>query len=255
MSTSNIPEESSSTQTPQRFPIPSAAPRATYIFLSINIVVFVAQFGLQLAAGQVASNLVFVFGAKINEFIVAGQYYRLVTMIFLHGGLVHLAFNSYALYIIGPTVERPFGSLRFLIVYLLSGVTGSIFSFIFNPHPAVGASGAIFGLIGASGVYLFTHRRVFGALARQRLNSIAMITIINLVIGLNPGIDNWAHIGGLIGGGVLAWLIEPVWRLESDYSGDAQVVDSNPLHGRWPAVLAYGFAIVAGIMLGTAVQR
>ncbi|MFQ5408334.1 MAG: rhomboid family intramembrane serine protease [Anaerolineales bacterium] len=249
------PTESPSQPIQRGYPIPAVAPRVTYVFLAANLLVFAAQWLLRALVGPVASNLVFALGAKVNAAIVAGDYYRLLTMIFLHGGFVHVAFNSYALYVIGPSVERPFGHARFALVYLLAGITGSIFSFVFNPHPAVGASGAIFGLIGAIGVYLFSHRKIFGPQARKQLNGILMITVINLAIGLNPGIDNWAHVGGLVGGVVLGWLLGPVWRLQSDYSGQVGVMDANPLTGRWLAIAAYMLALGAALSVGIALQR
>ena len=81
--------------------------------------------------------------------IKAGQYYRIITGVFLHGGILHLAFNCYALYVIGSQLETYLGKVRYLIIYLFSAVTASLFSMIFNSNPSIGASGAIFGLMGA----------------------------------------------------------------------------------------------------------
>ena len=87
------------------------------------------------------------FGAKINHLIVQGQYWRLFTAMFLHIGIMHLFFNSYALYVYGSVVEKLFGRIRFVLIYTIAGLTGSLLSFLLSRNPAVGASGAIFGLM------------------------------------------------------------------------------------------------------------
>ena len=140
----------------------------------------------------------------INNFCVygplikAGQYYRIITGAFLHGGILHLAFNCYALYVIGSQLESYLGKVRYLIIYLFSAVTASLFSMIFNSNPSIGASGAIFGLMGAL-VYFGYHYRVY--LGNVLKSQIIPLILFNLLIGaLSTGIDNFAHIGGLIGG-------------------------------------------------------
>jgi len=144
------------------------------------------------------SELLLYFGAKHNLLIAYGQYWRLFTAMFLHIGILHLFFNSYALYIYGPVVERLFGKFKFTVIYVLSGLTGGLFSYMFSLNPSAGASGAIFGLMGSLLYFrqrkLDIFRRIFGT-------RLLMIIFINLFYGLvQPGIDNWGHIGGLIGG-------------------------------------------------------
>ena len=122
---------------------------------------------------------------------------------FLHGGLVHLLFNCYALYVIGSQVESFLGKFKFLVIYLVAGISGALFSMIFGGNYAsIGASGAIFGLMGAL-VYFGYHYRVYlGNVVRSQ---IIPLIVLNLALGFFvTGIDNFAHIGGLIGGTLMS---------------------------------------------------
>jgi rhomboid protease GluP len=141
------------------------------------------------------------FGASHSELIRSGEYYRLVTSAFLHIGLLHFIFNNYAIYIIGPQLESFFGRTKFILIYLFSAITGNLMSMIFTNRVGAGASGAIFGLLGAL-LYFGYHYRVYlGSVIKSQ---IIPLIVINLLIGFSvQGIDNAAHIGGLIGGIVL----------------------------------------------------
>jgi rhomboid protease GluP len=197
----DVREEQGGSHTPEQnsfLHMDTRPPYVTYVFLGMNIVAYL----LMSAAGWFfnlnQSQQLFIFGAKYNTLIAYGQYWRLFTAMFLHIGIMHLFFNSYALYAYGPVVEHLFGKAKFAAVYLLSGLMGSLFSYIFSPNPAAGASGAIFGLMGS--LLYFRQRRkdifrrIFGA-------GLMMIIGINLFYGMvQPGIDNWGHIGGLAGG-------------------------------------------------------
>lgn len=149
-------------------------------------------------------------GAKVNADIAAGQLHRLFTPMFLHASISHLAVNSFSLYSTGPSVESWFGHARFVSLYLISGVCGNLLSFLLTPTPSVGASGAIFGLVGATAVLLARHRRILGPRSTKGLNSLAYIVIVNFGMGMNGGrIDNWGHLGGLVGGALFAYLAGP----------------------------------------------
>lgn len=134
-------------------------------------------------------------------YVLSGEYYRLITGAFVHGGIFHLIFNCYALYVIGSQLESFLGKAKYLIVYLFSALTGSLLSIIFNTGFSVGASGAIFGLMGSL-VYFGYHYRVYlGTVIRSQ---IIPLILLNLLLGFTmSGIDNWAHIGGLIGGALI----------------------------------------------------
>lgn len=173
----------------------SAKPYVTYFLLAINIFVFIL---MELSGGTDNPMVLMKFGMKINSLIAMGEYWRLLTSAFIHIGFVHIAFNMYALYNLGPLVERLYGSSRYLLIYISAALCGSISSFLFSPAPSAGASGAIFGLFGA---LLYIGRR------NPRLFSTSFGINILIVIGINlffgfttSGIDNFAHIGGLIGG-------------------------------------------------------
>ncbi len=173
----------------------------TYVFLAANIVIWLIMtlFGMLFDLG-ITHQLV-LFGAKVNSLIAQGQTWRLLSAMFLHVNLIHLFFNSYALFIYGPIVEKIFGRMRFIAIYIVSGFIGTLFSYLFNPYPAAGASGAIFGLMGSI-LYLRQHRKDF--FQRMFGPGLIMIIIINLMYGVTqPGIDNWGHMGGLAGGFVI----------------------------------------------------
>ena len=144
----------------------------------------------------------------INDFCIygdavrSGEIYRLLTGIFLHANILHLAFNCYALYILGTQLESFMGKIKYLFIYLFSGLTGALFSIIFSKGAAsIGASGAIFGIMGSL-VYIGYHYRVY--LGNVIKSQIIPVIILNLFIGfISSGIDNFAHIGGLIGGALI----------------------------------------------------
>lgn len=166
----------------------------------------IAMFGIQTCMPQITA-----LGAKRSDMIMEGrQLYRLLTPIFLHGGIGHLMANSYSLKSMGINVERAFGQPRMVAVYLVSGIMGNVMSAIQSPNPAVGASGAIFGLVGAYYTFLSRNQDLFGSTADMQKGALIETIGINLLLGqVNPMIDNWGHIGGFIGGVGMAWLIGP----------------------------------------------
>ena len=177
-------------------------PIITYILIAINVIMYLLITLLGHDAFNFNPNVLYKYGALVNKgnMIQVADYLRLVSSIFLHGGLIHLLFNMYSLYIIGPQLESFFGKIKYTIIYLVSGLCGNLLSMLFlnDLEVSVGASGAIFGLIGAL-VYFGYHYRVYlGGVIKSQ---IIPLIVINLFIGyMISGINNIAHIGGLIGG-------------------------------------------------------
>ena len=184
-------------------------PILSYSLIGITVLVYVLQYVSQSLYG---GDLPAALGMKVNDAIKLGEYWRLITPVFLHGSLMHIGFNMYALSIMGPGLELRFGRSRFLLLYFLCGFAGNIMSMIMSPFPSLGASTAIFGMIGAQGVFVFQNRDWFPDRGRSALRSIITISAINLVLGLSPGIDNWGHIGGLVGGVIFTFLAGPLLR-------------------------------------------
>ncbi|MEC2058663.1 rhomboid protease YqgP [Bacillus stercoris] len=170
-------------------------PIFTYLFIALQVLMF---FVLEINGGSTNTETLVAFGAKENSLIAQGEWWRLLTPIVLHIGIAHLAFNTLALWSVGTAVERMYGSGRFLLIYLAAGITGSIASFVFSPYPSAGASGAIFGCLGALLYVALSNRKMF---LRTIGTNIIVIIIINLGFGFAvSNIDNSGHIGGLIGG-------------------------------------------------------
>lgn len=203
----------------------SQRPIVVYTLLGLTILVYLLQLvspyfvdarSLMLEMGVViyGADPVSILGMKINELILQGQFWRLITPVLLHGSILHLGFNMYALNALGPELERHYGHWRFLALYLLAGFVGNVASFMFSSNPSLGSSTAIFGLLGAEGVFLYQNKDLFGSTARRALGNIVMIAGFNLIIGMNPGIDNWGHIGGLIGGLSFAWVAGPLLKVQ-----------------------------------------
>ncbi len=204
-------------------PLPTDEPRAVWVLLAINIVMYVFTIFLSLLLIQGTPNFftpspfILNLGWKRNDLIVQGEYWRLLTAMFLHGNLLHILFNGYALYILGPQTERIYGTLRFLAIYFLAGLSGSIASYALSSNPSVGASGAIFGLVGGLGAFFYLGRTILGDAGRSQLQGMITIVIINLIIGFSAGggiIDNYAHIGGLIGGMLAGWMLAPRYTID-----------------------------------------
>ena len=175
-------------------------PVITYILIVLNLMVFLY--------GVLHGNdeLINMFGNNY-ELVQNGEFYRLFTCMFVHADILHILFNMIALYSIGPVVERYYGKSKFLLIYLVSGLLGSIFSGVFMTADSIsiGASGAIFGLLGSICYFTYYYRATLQGILR---GSIMPVIIINLVIGfLSSSIDLSAHIGGLIGGILISMAI------------------------------------------------
>ena len=168
-------------------------PIVTYIIIVLNLMVFLY--------GMLHNNdeLINIFGNNY-ELVQKGQFYRLLTCMFVHGSIMHLLLNMYALYTIGPVVERYYGKSKYIFIYLVSGLLGSVFSSVFMSAGSIsiGASGAIFGLLGSICYFTYYYRATLQGILRE---SIVPVIVINLIIGfMLPSVDLVAHIGGLLGG-------------------------------------------------------
>lgn len=172
----------------------------TYIIMAMCVVMYLVT----VLMGLNNMNLL-LLGANNIELLKHGQIYRLITYGFLHGSIVHLISNMYCLYVIGSQVENNLEKKRFLIVYFVSMITGGLLSALFNDGISIGASGAIFGLLGAI-LYFGLHFRLY--LSETLRTRIIPVIVLNLIIGFAvPGIDVACHIGGLIGGFLSAMMV------------------------------------------------
>jgi rhomboid protease GluP len=186
---------------------PVYRPYVTYTLIGICVLVYLLQLSTQTL---LRVDIPAYWGVKDNSLIMQGQIWRLITPMFLHGSIIHIGFNMYALFYIGPTLERFYGRRRYLGLFILSGFAGNVISFMFSQNPSLGSSTSIFGLLGAEGVLIYQNREIFGNTARRALSQVVMVAVVNLIIGLSPGIDNWGHIGGLLGGTLFAWFGGPL---------------------------------------------
>ena len=176
-------------------------PVVTYALIVLNIMVYLYML-LYDGDGSLSYNL-----ANNYMSLRSGKYYTLITSMFLHADIIHIAFNMYALYILGPQVEKYYGKCKFLLIYFLSGILGNIFSCVFMDSNvfSIGASGAIFGLLGSIAYFTYYYRATLQGLLRSQ---VVPVILLNLVIGLViPGIDVSAHLGGLIGGVLISMAI------------------------------------------------
>jgi len=156
------------------------------------------------------ANLLDVGALYPPSIALDGEYWRLLTPMFLHAGLIHIAFNSYVLWIFGQQVERTFGSARMLAIFLVTGFLASVASYLFGPINVVGvgASGAIFGLAGAFIAYTYRRRSSFSSNAQ--LQQALIFVLLNVVLGfVIEGIDWRAHLGGLVAGVAAGWIADP----------------------------------------------
>ena len=229
-------------------------PLATWLLLAANAAWWlVAEL---LGSTQDPASLL-DFGANHGPLVAGGEYWRLLTSVFLHIGFMHLMLNSLGLLIYGMLLERAFGSLRFVLIYVAAGLAGSTASFVANPMAiSAGASGAIFGLLGALAACFLTGGGPQGRGSRRDAAGIAVLVAINLAYGfVTPGIDNWAHIGGLAMGFALGIILaeRPVPH------GVYQVLNRRPARrsqgSRRRVMLAIppvALLLVAGVWLGSA---
>lgn len=225
------PPEPVPTSQAVRVPLPSVVPMATYIILGFTVFVYLMQMASRTFIGYDSNGLdpLEFYFARSNEAIRAGQLWRFITPVFLHGPIPHIFFNMYALLSIGSFLERHFGHRRFVLLYFVSAFSGNVFSFLLSNGYSVGASTAIFGLIAAEVVFFYQNRKLFGGQAKQAISNTAFIIAINLFIGLSPGIDNWGHVGGLLGGAMFAWFASPRWEV-AGISTDLRLEDQRESH-------------------------
>jgi rhomboid protease GluP len=186
----------------------SRVPPVTLATLALLVVIFVAE--VRMGALESRDSII-AMGALARERVAAGEYWRLLTAPWLHGGTEHLVGNGIALYILGMVCEAAFGPAQFVVLYVLSGLAGSIVSVLVSAGPSVGASGAIFGLQGAA-IVLLRRERERLLVRDRRVGFVLLIWAIYTIAGglTDPFIDNGAHIGGAVGGALLANRLHPV---------------------------------------------
>lgn len=200
-------------------------PVVTYALIIINVIVFLLMY--LLGNGSEDNYTLLAFGALYAPYVKAGEVFRLITCAFLHSGLVHLVMNMYALYIIGSQIESFYGKRKYLLIYGLSAITGSLLSMAFSTNAiSIGASGAIFGLLGSLLCFGYYYRLYLGSVLTSQ---VIPVIVLNLLLGfIVPGIDVSAHIGGLIGGFLITMAL-----------GTSYKSKTNEQHNGWILLLIY----------------
>ncbi len=231
--------------------LPQRKPYVTYSIIGVTVLVFLLQ---QLSTALIGGDLLAALGDKNNAAIQTyAEYWRFFTPMLLHANLLHIGFNMYALYIFGPNLERFYGHYRYLGLYVLAGFCGNVLSFIFTTSPSLGASTAIFGLIAAEGIFIYRNRFLHGQNVRAMLTNIVILIIINLALGLSPGIDNFGHLGGLVGGAAFAWFAGPRFQV-GGIPPNFHLLDERPVQLQW-LVLGAVFAVFAALAAAIIITR
>lgn len=185
---------------------------ATWALLGLIAALFAAT---EIAGGSTTMAVMLRAGVNDRSFVEAGEWWRLVTANFLHFGYLHFAVNAFSLFAVGPMLEKLYGTSKYLAIYVIAGLTGAIASMLFNVGSSAGASGALFGLMGAMLIIGLRHQAAIPDHFRRELRTIALVTLgINMAYGFTaPSVDNYAHMGGLAGGLLLAAVLGPTPRL------------------------------------------
>jgi rhomboid protease GluP len=210
----------------------------------VTILIFLLQMlaqylNLNVMTPSGIADVVTALGMKDETLIRQyGQLWRLVTPVFLHASLLHIGFNMYALFLYGRSVEARFGHARFLLLYFLSGFAGNVLSFLLTPNPSLGASTAVFGLLAAEAVFILQNREMIGSRANRALMNLLVLAAINLFIGFTTsGVDNFGHLGGILGGVLFTWFGGPRWKVEGLYPS-LRLVDEREGHGAMAGTIA-----------------
>jgi rhomboid protease GluP len=194
----------------------SSTPVVTIALIVVNAAIFFITVSRGLLRSESA---ILSAGALSRDLVLHGQVWRLLSAMFLHGSLEHLIGNGVGLFIVGMAAEHAYGSLEMTGIYFISGLAGSIFSVLLNPGPAVGASGAIFGILGATIVFFFKYRERLHIRDKRVGNVLLMWAGYSIVTAyFIPFVDNAAHVGGIIGGAFSGYWLSP--RLMRDESPD-----------------------------------
>ncbi len=241
-----------------RVSLPKTTPFVTYVIIAVTGLMYLLQSIGPTVPGAQVDWLTYV-GALTPGAIRAGQLWRFLTPILLHASIYHIGFNMYAVWIFGVGLERYFGHWRYLVLYLLAGFTGNVVSFLHLPagEYSLGASTAIFGLVAAEGIFLLQNRQLFGAQFGSAIGNVIFIVAVNLALGaFTTGIDNWGHVGGLLGGLFFTLFAGPVWRLQqvpdpSGLSSTLQLVDERDprmvVTGAAAVILVFGVLAALGM--------
>ena len=245
----------------------TSMPVVTYALLAITIGISVAAFPTSQQGVQLFTALGLDKAAVAN-----GQYWRLLTVTLVHENLLHLATNMYALFLVGPLVERIYGRVTYLAMYLLCAAAASVASFVFVREDSVGASGAIFGLFGILFIAFRLHHPAIGRNARSLAGQIGFLIVLNLVLGLGltgtgiAQIDNFAHVGGLLAGFWLGVFFMPtgvptlasLWQRPARAGGPGALEPATAGTGQTAMLLARGGAVAVlfvvmavGLVIGT----
>ncbi len=265
-SPTSAPQESDAPPPPQmnvinQIPL-TRQPIMVWLLIAINSLIYaVLLFGMnERQAFEVYQSAWSNRGQVLGD----GEYYRLFTAMFLHSyGLpVHIVFNMYALYVIGQSTNVLFGHVRFLIIYILGGLLGSVLSILLNTANtySVGASGAVFAIFAAQIAYLYRNREVLGPAAMQQLRSALVIAGLNFAVGIfsalgsgsGPSIDNWGHIGGFLGGLILGWRLTPLYQMKIDATRRDTVIieDGNQSNQRYQIVIGFTIGLLLLLLAG-----
>ncbi len=246
-STDQQPVHPSPQPGPIRVAVPTVRPIMTYAIMAFTIFIYLLQVGGQYF---LKTDYVTAFGIKYNSLIRAGEIWRLITPVFLHASILHIGFNMYALFIFGRGMEARYGHGRFSLLYFLSGYAGNVLSFLLTPSPSLGASTAIFGLLAAEGMFIFQNRKLLGAQANRALMNVLSIAAVNLLIGFSvTGVDNYGHLGGILGGIIFAWFGGPRWKLEG-FTPAVKLVDEREGQGALAGTLAVLIFFIPLTVLG-----
>lgn len=216
--------------------------KITYTLIAINLLVYLVSSLLSRNLSEMDMEVLVHMGALFGPFtVVDAQWWRLLTAMFLHGGMTHILMNMFSLYIVGRGVERFFDAKSYVVIYFFSGLIGGLVSLYMHPASVgVGASGAIFGIFGAIAGFFVAHRSHIEAQTKVFMKEFAIVIGINLVIGFSiPGIDVSAHVGGLVVGFIGGYLISVNPRSIWSYS-IAMLVVMGIIMGYLPTQYAIG---------------
>lgn len=221
----------------------------------------VAIYALMMLLPQVG-EVMYRQGALYKLYVANGEWWRLLTSTFLHSPvlIIHILLNGYSLYAVGMDLEAFYGRARFAAIYFISALAGSVASFIFSPAlvlgqptSGVGASGAIFGLVGALAVYFGLHKNLFGKLGQAQFWNIILVIGINVGIGFSGifPIDNSAHLGGLAAGIAVGFVLCPRYAL-GDWTerNVRQLINTNRSRLAWAATALLALTVVAIFIVG-----